>query len=215
MGGVKLPAFDLSGQRILVTGAGGGIGSAAARLCTEMGATVLACDLQRPDTLVEELRAQGSEAEGHSIDISVRREVDELFASSGRIHALIDCAAICPFDNWDDDEWDAQLERVFRINMMGAVYLTRAAMRAMRDSGGGRIALTGSIAGRIGGVRAAPHYVMSKGGIHSLVRWAAKMGAADNILVNAVAPGPVATPMTDGQPFNDEDFPLQRKAEAD
>ena len=88
-------------------------------------------------------------------------------------------------------------------------------MAGMRENTGGRIALIGSIAGRLGGVRAAPHYAMSKGGIHSFVRWAAKKGAPDNILVNAVAPGPVATPMTQGEPFDPAEFPLQRMAQAE
>jgi 3-oxoacyl-[acyl-carrier protein] reductase len=88
-------------------------------------------------------------------------------------------------------------------------------MAKMAESGGGRIALVRSIAGRIGGVRAAPHYVMSKGGIHSFVRWASRKGAPDNVLVNAVAPAPVATPMTQGEPFDPSGFPLKRLASAD
>ena len=82
----------------------------------------------------------------------------------------------------------------------------------MAARGGGRFALVGSIAGKIGGVRAAPHYVMAKGGIHGFVRWGAKRGAPHGILVNAVAPGPVATPMTQGEPFDENTFPLRRMA---
>ena len=78
----------------------------------------------------------------------------------------------------------------------------------------GRIALVGSIAGRIGGVASAPHYLMSKGGVHSFVRWAAKRGAPHNVTVNAVAPGVVDTPMTANQSFNYDQFPMGRKASA-
>ena len=55
---------------------------------------------------------------------------------------------------------------------------------------------------------------MTKGGIHSFVRWAAKVGAADNVLVNAVAPGVVDTNMTVTQTFDTSEFPLGRKASA-
>ena len=88
-------------------------------------------------------------------------------------------------------------------------------MKRMIARKGGRIALVGSIAGRIGGVAAAPHYVMAKGGIHGFVRWAAKQGAAHNVLVNAVAPGPIATAMTQGQNFDGAGFPLGRMGEAE
>jgi NAD(P)-dependent dehydrogenase (short-subunit alcohol dehydrogenase family) len=128
---------------------------------------------------------------------------------------LIDCAAICPFDDWADDGWDAVAARVFAVNLGGPINLTRAFMTGMMARDGGRIALVGSIAGRLGGVRAAPHYVMSKGGIHGFVRWAARKGAAHNVLVNAVAPGPVATPMTQGEPFEPAGFPMRRIAQAE
>ncbi|MGY8958722.1 MAG: SDR family NAD(P)-dependent oxidoreductase, partial [Alphaproteobacteria bacterium] len=101
-------------------------------------------------------------------------------------------------------------ERVFAINLRGPINLTRAFMKTMTSRQGGRIALIGSIAARFGGVAAAPHYVMSKGGIHSFVRWAAKKGAPNNVLVNAVAPGPIATAMTQGQDFDPSVFPLGR-----
>ena len=72
-----------------------------------------------------------------------------------------------------------------------------------------------SIARRLGGLLSSPHYVMSKGGIHSFVRWAARKGAPNNVLVNAVAPGVVATPMTAGAPFDTSVGPLKRKAPAE
>ena len=101
------------------------------------------------------------------------------------------------------------------MNLGGPINLLRAFMPRMKEQGHGQIALVGSVAGKVGGVRAAPHYVMSKGGIHSFVRWAAKRGAPDNILINAIAPGVVDTPMTESQTFDaTNDFPLGRKATA-
>ena len=118
-------------------------------------------------------------------------------------------------DDWEDDDWDAVAKQVFDVNLGGPINLLRAFMPLMKEQGHGQIALVGSVAGKIGGVRSAPHYVMSKGGIHAFVRWAAKRGAPDNILVNAIAPGVVDTPMTESQTFDAaNDFPLGRKATA-
>lgn len=207
-------AFDLANQTVAITGANGGIGSECARLAAELGATVNLADLNAPDAVASELQAQGFSASAVGLDISSRDQVEAWAAEIGEVDALIDCAAICPFDDWEGQGWDATFDRVLDINMHGPVNLCRAFMPGMMNRGQGRIALVGSVAGRIGGVRAAPHYVMSKGGIHSFVRWAAKVGAANNVLVNAVAPGVVDTDMTSSQSFNADDIPMRRKAEA-
>lgn len=207
-------AFDLSGQRIAITGAAGGIGSETARLVASMGADVRLADLDAPAALADFLQTSGRDAEAAALDVTDRAAVEDWAERCGAVDALIDCAAICPFDNWDDDGWDDVAEKVFNINLMGPINLTRAFMKGMIARNGGRIALVGSIAGRIGGVAAAPHYVMAKGGIHGFVRWAAKQGAGHNVLVNAVAPGPIATAMTQGQNFDPSGFPLGRMGEA-
>ncbi|MCH7979049.1 MAG: SDR family oxidoreductase, partial [Acidobacteria bacterium] len=126
---------------------------------------------------------------------------------------FIDCAAICPFDDWEEDGWDQVAERVFATNLAGPLNLTRAFMAGMVARKRGRMALVSSVAGRFGGIRAAPHYVMAKGGIISFVRWLARKGAPHDVLVNAVAPAPVATPMIEGVAFDAGGFPLRRVAE--
>jgi NAD(P)-dependent dehydrogenase (short-subunit alcohol dehydrogenase family) len=208
-------AFDLSGQRIAITGAAGGIGSETARLVASLGADVRLADLEAPTALAEFLQTKGRDANATALDVTDRAAVEDWAERCGDVNALIDCAAICPFDDWNDDGWDDVAEKVFSINLMGPINLTRAFMKGMIVRGGGRVALVGSIAGRVGGVRAAPHYVMAKGGIHGFVRWAAKQGAPHNVLVNAVAPGPIATAMTQGQDFDNSGFPLGRMGEAE
>ncbi len=207
--------FDLSGMRIAISGAGGGIGSATARLVAEMGAEVMLSDLEAPTPLADHLRSRGRSAAASALDVTDRGAVEAWAAACGAVDALIDCAAICPFDNWDDDGWDQVAERVFAVNLKGPLNLTRAFMPGMIERRHGRLALIASIAGRTGGVRAAPHYVMSKGGILAFVRWLARKGAPHNVLVNAVAPSPVATPMTQGEPFEADQFPMRRIAEAE
>ena len=194
--------FDLTGQRIAITGAGGGIGSTTAQLVAEMGADVMLSELESPQALADYIVSKGREATANALDVTARAQVEAWAESCGVTTSLIDCAAICPFDDWNDEGWDDVAAQVFNINLQGPLNLTRAFMNGMVERGnGGRIALVGSIAGRIGGVAAAPHYAMAKGGIHRFVRWASRRGAPHNILINAVAPAPVATPMTQSQSF--------------
>jgi len=205
--------FDLSGMRIAVTGANGGIGAQAARICSEQGAAVELADLNAPEDLAESLRKLGASADAYAVDVADRDGVEAWSSRVGAIDALIDCAAICPFHDWNEPDWDNERDVVFSINLGGPINLVRAFMPGMIERKRGKIVLVGSVAGRIGGIAAAPHYVMSKGGVHSFVRWAAKRGAPHNVTVNAVAPGAVDTPMVANQAFDYSQMPLGRKAE--
>jgi NAD(P)-dependent dehydrogenase (short-subunit alcohol dehydrogenase family) len=207
--------FDLSGQRIAITGAGGGIGSVTARLVAEMGADLCLSDIEAPDAVAQSIASLGRAADATAVDTTDRAAVESWAAACGAVDALIDCAAICPFDDWNDDGWDEVATRVFDINLRGPLTVTRAFMPGMVERGGGRMVLIGSIAGRFGGLRGAPHYAMAKGGIHSFVHWLARRGAPHNVLVNAVAPAPVETPMTAGVEFLPEELPLGRIAQAE
>lgn len=207
--------FQLDGMRIAITGAGGGIGSITAKFAAELGAELMLADLTAPTAIAEELGSNGGRAQAAALDVSDRAAVEAWCGGCGKVDAVIDCAAICPIDEWHDDGWDETAARVFNINLQGPINITRAFMDSMAASGGGRIALVGSLAGRFGGLLSGPHYVMSKGGIHAFVRWAARNGAPHKVLVNAVAPGPIATPMTAGVPFNETSVPLGRIGEAE
>jgi NAD(P)-dependent dehydrogenase (short-subunit alcohol dehydrogenase family) len=203
-------AFSLEGQHVAITGAGGGIGSAAARIAAELGARVSATDLRAP--AMEGVSGGGHRAD--TLDISDQAAVEAWLESLGAFDALIDCAAICPFTDWDNQGWNQEAERLFQVNLLGPLNLVRAAMPKMHAAKKGKIALVGSIAGRIGGVRASAHYAMSKGGIHAFVHWASRR-MAPHCTINAVAPGPVDTPMTKGEDYGVEGFPMQRMATAD
>ncbi len=84
----------------------------------------------------------------------------------------------------------------------------------MGATGGGRLVLLGSLAGYTGGsvITNPPDYAASKGAVHALVRLLARKGAPLGVLVNAVAPGPVATPFAAGIDFPPSVFPLGRMA---
>lgn len=203
--------FDLSGMRVAITGAAGGIGAETARVCAAQGATLALADIEPPSALGDSLG--DAVFANHAVDVSNRAAVESWADEIGTPDALIDCAGVCPFHDWHEPDWDAECERVFAINLGGPINLVRAFMPGMVERGSGRIALVGSIAGRIGGVASAPHYLMSKGGVHSFVRWAAKRGAPHNVTVNAVAPGVVDTNMTANQSFDYSALPMGRKAE--
>lgn len=201
--------FSLEDHHIAITGAGGGIGSEAARIASALGARVSATDLQEP-------KLEGITSSNHTtaaLNVSDQAAVDAWIASLGDFDGLIDCAAICPFSDWDEQGWNQEAEKVFQVNMLGPMNLVRAAMPKLKARGKGSIALVGSIAGRVGGVRASPHYAMSKGGIHALVHWASTR-MAPACTINAVAPGPVDTPMTQGEPYDASGFPMRRMASA-
>ncbi len=203
--------IDLTGRRILITGAAGGIGGAAARLCVEQGADVLLADLDER-RIAEHVGDLGGHATAYRCDTSRRAEVEALVAAAGPVYGLIDCAAVCPGDDWTEEDWDTALDRVLTANVKGPLNLTRAVLPGMAARGEGRIVLFGSIAGWMGGLRSGPHYAFSKGGIHSFTRWLARRGAPNNVLVNAIAPGPVDTGMIAGLGFEPEHYPLKRLA---
>jgi len=158
---------------------------------------------------------QGRKALGLACDIlrkeQVQNAVKQVIDAWGSIDILVNNAAILgdsrkPFEKITEEEWDHLLE----TNLKGAFLMTQAVWPHMVGRKSGKIVCFGSIAGRVGGVLAGPHYCASKGGIHAFVKWAAKRGADHGIYVNGIAPGPTATPMTENEPYKDEMVPLGR-----
>ena len=92
--------FTLEGRRIAITGAGGGIGSTAARIAADLGADVMVSDLAAPEAVAESVRERGRRSEAAALDVTDRAAVEAWAASCGAVDGLIDCAAICPFDDW-------------------------------------------------------------------------------------------------------------------
>ncbi|MDE0942403.1 MAG: SDR family oxidoreductase [Alphaproteobacteria bacterium] len=218
-------AIDLTGRRILLTGAAGGIGAATARACATLGAEKLilvdaAAAKDSLDELCAELRAEGSESidvSAHICDVSSRQENADLIAGVGDIDAAVACAGICPLEeDWlDDPDWDDVFHRVMDVNLLGPIHLARELIPRMAARGGGQIVMIGSIGGRMGGTSpiVQPHYIASKGGVHALIWWLAQRAAPQGVLVNGIAPGPIATAMTATTPYSKERYPLGRLGE--
>jgi NAD(P)-dependent dehydrogenase (short-subunit alcohol dehydrogenase family) len=208
--------FDLTGRRILVTGAAGGIGAAVGLLCARLGAQMLLADLAGCDAAVATIRGEGGAAQSLKLDVTRRADVEAAVAAAGRIDALVANAAICPWDSeWDDPDWDDVFRRVIDVNLLGAIHCARAVLPGMQARRDGRIVLVGSLAGRTGGLIAGAHYAASKGGLHVLVRWLARRAAPYGVIVNGIAPASVETPMMAGRPVERERIPLGRMARAE
>lgn len=204
--------FDLSGERILVTGAAQGIGAATATLCAALGAELILVDRASSAAVAQAIEDAGGRARTFRADVARRAEIERVAGAAGPVDALVLNAALCPFgEDWQAPEWDASFEQVIAVNLHGPIHAARAFLPGMIARRRGRIVLVGSLAGRMGGLIAGPHYVASKGGVHALVKWLARQAAPD-VLVNGIAPASVATPLMAGQPVDLARIPLGRMA---
>jgi NAD(P)-dependent dehydrogenase (short-subunit alcohol dehydrogenase family) len=205
----------LEGKKVLITGAGGGIGIGAAKACASIGADLVLSDILPEDQFRNRYAFLDRPFDYHVCSTAKRNEVEALAEKVRRIDALIDTAGICPFEDWRDPEWDASFDQVIDVNLRGPINLARAFMEPMKANGGGRIAVCGSVAGWTGGVRGGPHYAAAKGGLHAFLRWYAQHVGIHNITINAVAPGTTDTPMTQGQGYDPNYYPQKRFAQAE
>lgn len=208
--------FDLRGERILITGTGGSIGGATARVCAALGAELIITDLKAPTELAGEIGARAV-----ALDNTKRDDVNAVFADAGQLDAMIDCSGYYVKGDWLDggDDWDTLFARTMDINVKGPVNLIRACLPAMMKRGSGRIVLTSSMAARNAGSTLAvePAYAASKGGLQALVRYFARQAAAHGVVVNGIAPGPILTPLlvSAKQPFDLESYPMKRFGQPD
>jgi NAD(P)-dependent dehydrogenase (short-subunit alcohol dehydrogenase family) len=199
---------DLNGRVALVTGAGSGIGEAAARLLAECGATVFCADLEAPRSS-ETGTADPPNARSTAVRLDVRSETDwenalaEIVTGFGRLDILVHSAGISgasPVTQTSMAEW----RRILETNLDGAFLAVRHGIRAMRD-GGGSIVLVGSASG-IRPAAGAAAYSASKAGVGMLARVAA-LECRDGgipIRVNVISPAGVRTPMWSTMPFFQE-----------
>lgn len=204
--------FSLQGKTVLITGAAGGIGSETARVCAELGASLVLADLQEPVNIAEELHASGTAVQTVEFDVRDRQASEDLVQQLPQLDVIVANAGFCPWDDWSEPGWDDVFHQTIDINALGVINLLRPGLNRMISQGSGRVVLVSSVAGRMGGLRASPHYVIAKGGINALVKWLAKKAAPHGITVNAVAPGATATNMVHGQEFDEQSIPLRRMA---
>ncbi|KLT16016.1 hypothetical protein AA980_20960 [Neobacillus vireti] len=208
--------MDLTNQTAIVTGASGGIGRATAIALAREGANVVASDLTSVDETVLLIKENAGNAIGVKCDVTKKEDIQNMVRLAvetfGDISILVTAAGVCERTGSDDIselEWNF----VQNVNLKGTFLCCQAVYPKMKENGYGKIVTVGSIAGKVGGVISGPHYVASKGGVHAMVKWFAQDGAPHNVYINAVAPGPVRTNMTEDWPYRDEMSPLKRLGE--
>jgi 3-oxoacyl-[acyl-carrier protein] reductase len=191
--------FDLEGKTALVTGATGGIGAAIAKALHKAGATVAVSGTRAQ--VLEELKGQLGGERVHVLpcNLSDAADVEKLIpaaeAAMGGLDILVNNAGITRDGlamRMKDEDWQAVID----VNLTASFRLCRAAMRGMMKKRHGRIVNITSVVGVTGNPGQA-NYVASKAGIIGLTKSLAQELAARNVTVNAVAPGFIATPMTD------------------
>ncbi|MFI6784467.1 SDR family NAD(P)-dependent oxidoreductase [Micromonospora sp. NPDC050276] len=204
------------GKTAVVTGGALGMGAATVRRLVGEGANVVIADVKvaEADALAAEL---GPTAVVEELDVRSPDQwaalVQRTEARFGSVDILVNNAGIA--DPAALEDWDvARLQRTLDVNLIGVFNGIQAVVPAMKRAGGGSIVNIGSV-GALQGVPRMSGYVVSKWAVRGLTKTAALELGAHGIRVNAVHPGQINTPMTNGVTFDTRNVALGRVGEPD
>ncbi|HUE76131.1 MAG TPA: SDR family NAD(P)-dependent oxidoreductase, partial [Chloroflexota bacterium] len=162
--------LGLRDKTIIVTGGGGGIGRASAKLFAAEGARVVVVDVDEAaaEDTVAEIKRSGPQALALRADVSDSADISRMFARTtevfGAIDVLVNNAAIyesTPVKDLSREAWG----RVLDVNLTGVFLGSQRALHYMKKRRQGAIVMVASLAGQIGGVHAGAHYAAAKGGV--------------------------------------------------
>ncbi len=193
---------DLSGKIAVVTGAGRGLGKAIADVLAGRGAHVVVNDLtlELAEEAAASARARGESASAIAFDVADSNQVEIAFrrirGDHGRVDILINNAGIGDFVSFPEitpEKWD----RMLNIHLKGSFNCCQAVLAGMKEQTYGKIVNISSVAGKRGDFIGNAHYTAAKAGIIGLTKSLALYAAPFGINVNAIAPGLVATELSD------------------
>lgn len=208
--------LSFAGRTVVVVGAASGIGRSCAVHLGSLGATVPCLDLNLAgaEETAAEIRDGGAGAWAASVDVTEAPSASEAMAaaidSAGRIDGLLNTAGITGATNLSTHEVDPEdFDRVYRVNLRGALLTTQAVLPHMLERGYGRILHIASIAGKEGNAGMAA-YSATKAGLIGLVKTMGKEYATTGVTINAMAPAVIQTPMVDALPQAQVDYMTEK-----
>ncbi len=202
--------FSLENKTAIVTGGASGIGLAITQAFAKAGATVHILELneQLAQQVVGSIRAEGGNAQAHTVDVSDQAQVIDVIgqiAADGPVNILVNNAGVAHVGKADTTA-EADFDRIFRINVKGVYNCLYATIPHLKAAGGGVILNMASVASSVG-IPDRFAYSMSKGAVLTMTLSVAKDYLADNIRCNCISPARVHTPFVDG--FLAKNYPGQ------
>ncbi|NPD21491.1 SDR family oxidoreductase [Rhodophyticola sp. DY48A3-103] len=201
---------DLQGRVAVVSGGASGIGLATAEELAQRGAAVALCDIHaaKARDSAAALRGRGLRAEGYALDVADRAAcqavVGQIRDALGPVRILVNNAAVAGTARLGDDEGPEQWDRAMAVNLTGMYNLSTACLADLKETRGAVVNITSVVAFTSGFAQAG--YAASKGGVRSLTQAMCRELSRFGIRVNAVAPGYIATPMTESHAAKFEDW---------